>query len=89
MIARAIPKTGPRRCRLLYVENHADSVALVETLNHRDGDAAAYRELELSRLDALLVACWPHASKGSAEHVRARPRCWTRLAFPHGCIAKA
>jgi len=32
MIARAIPKTGPRRCRLLYVENHADSVALVETL---------------------------------------------------------
>jgi CheY-like chemotaxis protein len=32
MIARAMPKTGPRRCRLLYVENHADSVALVETL---------------------------------------------------------
>jgi len=32
MIARAIPKTGPRRCRLLYVENHADSIALVETL---------------------------------------------------------
>ena len=33
MIARAIPKPGPtRRCRLLYVEDHADSVALVETL---------------------------------------------------------
>jgi CheY-like chemotaxis protein len=33
MIARAMPKTGPtRRCRLLYVEDHADSVALVETL---------------------------------------------------------
>ena len=33
MIARAIPKTGPtRRCKLLYVEDHADSVALVETL---------------------------------------------------------
>jgi CheY-like chemotaxis protein len=32
MIARAIPKTGPRRCRLLYVEDHPDSVALVETL---------------------------------------------------------
>jgi len=32
MIARAVPKTGRRRCRLLYVENHADSVALVETL---------------------------------------------------------
>ena len=32
MIARAIPKTGPRRCRLLYVEDHAESLALVETL---------------------------------------------------------
>ena len=32
MIARAIPKTGPRRCRLLYVEDHAESVALVEAL---------------------------------------------------------
>jgi CheY-like chemotaxis protein len=32
MIARAIPRTGPKRCRLLYVEDHADSVALVETL---------------------------------------------------------
>jgi CheY-like chemotaxis protein len=32
MIARAIPKTGPRRCRLLYVEDHVESVALVESL---------------------------------------------------------
>jgi len=32
MIARAIPKTGPRRCTLLYVEDHADSVLLVDTL---------------------------------------------------------
>jgi CheY-like chemotaxis protein len=32
MIARAMPKTGRRRCRLLYVEDHAESVALVETL---------------------------------------------------------
>ena len=32
MIARAMPKTGPRRCRLLYVEDHADSVALVDKL---------------------------------------------------------
>ena len=32
MIARAIPKTGPGRCRLLYVEDHADSVALVGAL---------------------------------------------------------
>jgi len=32
MIARAIPKTGRRRRRLLYVEDHAESVALVEAL---------------------------------------------------------
>ena len=32
MIARAIPKAGRRRCRLLYVEDHADSVMLVKTL---------------------------------------------------------
>ena len=32
MIARAIPKTGRRRCRLLYVEDHAESVALMEAL---------------------------------------------------------
>ena len=27
-----MPKTGRRRCRLLYVEDHAESVALVQTL---------------------------------------------------------
>ena len=32
MIARAMPRTSPRRCRLLYVEDHAESIALVETL---------------------------------------------------------
>ena len=32
MIAPAMPKTGPRRCRLLYVEDHADSVMLVKKL---------------------------------------------------------
>ena len=32
MIARAMPKTGPRRCRLLYIEDHADSVVLVDKL---------------------------------------------------------
>ena len=32
MIARAIPKTGPKRCSLLYVEDHADSVVLVAKL---------------------------------------------------------
>ena len=32
MIARAIPKTGPRRSRLLYVEDHAERVLVVDTL---------------------------------------------------------
>ncbi len=32
MIARAMPKSGRRRGRLLYVEDHADSVALVQAL---------------------------------------------------------
>jgi CheY-like chemotaxis protein len=32
MIARALPKTGPRRCRLLYVEDSAANAALVEEL---------------------------------------------------------
>ena len=32
MIARAVPKTGPRRSRLLYVEEHVENVALVEAL---------------------------------------------------------
>src|SRR5947207_9369752 len=37
MIARATPKTGPRR-RLLYIEDHAESIALVEGLfaNRKD-----------------------------------------------------
>ena len=32
MIARAMPRSGRRRGRLLYVEDHADSVALVQAL---------------------------------------------------------
>lgn len=32
MIARATPKTGSRRCRLLYIEDHAGSIELVEKL---------------------------------------------------------
>lgn len=32
MIMRAIPKTGRRRRRLLYVEEHAENVVLVEAL---------------------------------------------------------
>ena len=32
MIARAIPKTGPRRRRLLYIEDHAESLARMQRL---------------------------------------------------------
>ena len=32
MIARATSRTGPRRCTLLYVEDHAESVILMKTL---------------------------------------------------------
>ena len=32
MIARATPKTAPKRCKLLYVEDRAESVMLVKTL---------------------------------------------------------
>ena len=50
MIARTIPKTGPRRCRLLYVEDHAESVALLETL------LAGRKDLRLLRaMDANLA----------------------------------
>jgi len=42
MIARAMPKTGPRRSRLLYLEDDAESVARVQ-------------QLLASRKDLLLV----------------------------------
>jgi CheY-like chemotaxis protein len=32
MVTRAIPKTRPRRSRLLYVEEHAENIALVQAL---------------------------------------------------------
>jgi CheY-like chemotaxis protein len=32
MIARALPKTGPRRCRLLYIEESAANLARAEEL---------------------------------------------------------
>lgn len=34
----ATRKTGPRRCRLLYIEDHAESIALVEKLLAGRGD---------------------------------------------------
>jgi CheY-like chemotaxis protein len=64
MIARGIPKTGPRRCRLLYVEDHADSVMLVKGLLEGRKDllllhaADAKLGIELARTqrpDAILI----------------------------------
>ena len=43
MLARGIPKTGPRRSRLLCVQEHAESITLVEHL------AAGRRDLVLLR----------------------------------------
>ena len=48
MIARAVPKTGPRRSRLLYVEEHPENVALVEAL------LAGRKDLLLHAADANL-----------------------------------
>lgn len=64
MIARATPKTGPTRSKLLYVEDHAESIALVETLLAGRKDLAllrapdAKRGIELARTqqpDAILI----------------------------------
>ena len=43
MIARATPQNGPRRRRLLYIEDHAGSIALVERL------LAGRKDLQLMR----------------------------------------
>jgi len=43
IMARATPKTSPRRCRLLYIEDHVESIALVEGL------LAGRKDLQLLR----------------------------------------
>jgi CheY-like chemotaxis protein len=50
MIARTLPKTGPRRRRLLYVEEHGDTVARVEQL------LAGRKDLLLVRAGSLDLA---------------------------------
>ena len=61
MIARAIPKTGPRRCRLLYVEDQAESVALVETLLAGRKDLLLLRAADANRGIKLARAERPEA----------------------------
>src|SRR5262245_59557013 len=54
------------------MQAHRDVAAgLVATLDRGDESADELRGLELGRLDALLLAAWPQAMKGSAEHLRA------------------
>jgi len=50
MAPRALPKTGPRRCRVLYVEHDAESLAQVEQL------VAASKDLLLIRAADLHLA---------------------------------
>jgi hypothetical protein len=60
---------------ITHMQAHRDVVrALKESLRLRDGAADELRALELKRLDALLVACWPKASSGDCEAVRAAVR---------------
>lgn len=57
MSPRAIPKTGPRRCRLLYVEHDAESLVYVEQL------VAARKDLLLLRAANLHLAVQVARSK--------------------------
>ncbi|HYL89284.1 MAG TPA: response regulator [Burkholderiales bacterium] len=56
-MARALPKTGPRRCRLLYVEHDAESLLHVEQL------VAARKDLLLLRAASLHLAVEAARSK--------------------------
>lgn len=47
MAARSIPKTAPRRCRVLYVEDDAGSLALVEALIASRKDLVLLRAADL------------------------------------------
>jgi CheY-like chemotaxis protein len=61
MMARAIPKTGPRRSRLLYVQDDAESIALVEHLLACRKDLVLLRALDLEQGLKLAGAKEPEA----------------------------
>ena len=85
MIARATPKADPRRCRLLYIEDHAESIALVEGLLAGRKDLLLLRAadtnlgIELSRTerpDAILINIdlpGPGSAAGLLKLLRADP----------------
>jgi len=57
MPPRALPKTGPGRCRLLYVEHDAESLVYIEQL------VAARKDLQLLRAANLHLAVQVARSK--------------------------
>jgi CheY-like chemotaxis protein len=61
MIARAVPKPGPRRSRLLYVQDHAESIALVEHLVAGRKDLVLLRAMDLEHGLKLARAKEPEA----------------------------
>ena len=79
MIARAIPKTGPRRFRLLYVESDAASIALVEELLTARKDVALLHAADVNlgiklarsqRPEVILVNVDLPAAGGAMEHLK-------------------
>ena len=61
MLVQAIPKSGPRRDRLLCVQEHAESIALVEHLVAGRKDLAVLRALDLEHGLTLARAKLPDA----------------------------
>jgi hypothetical protein len=63
------------------MQAHRDVIgALKETLSETAESVAAYRQLEVERLDELLLFVWPQARKGDCESVRACVRIAERRA---------
>jgi hypothetical protein len=63
------------------------TASLRESLALRNADADHYRELELQRLDALLMAAWPAASKGDVESIHVALRVSARRSLLLGLDA--
>jgi hypothetical protein len=62
-------------CRVSKQQSFRDVLAsLHESLELRNSDANFYRETELLRLDAMLVALWPKVQKADVEAVHAALR---------------
>jgi len=85
MIAGATPKTGPRRRRVLYIEDHAESIALVERLLADREDLLLLRAADINlgmersrseRPDVILINVdlpGPGSAAGLVRLLRADP----------------